>query len=179
VLASGLLRTRRPSQMPTRERSAPDKCLVVSSLSPALRPRCPRNTGANAATTREGLRHWNHSASLHYGQVACVAPKHPSQHRRHASESLRSNITKPNANTRTLRPNKCLVVKSLDSSLRPVPPSQHGIHRHHHQGVEGQQGWKAAFRGSILALRCRGMGTNQTVLLLALRRREGRPYFSF
>jgi hypothetical protein len=57
---------------------------------------------------------------------------------------------KPNANTRTLppspgsggtgRPDKCLVVKSLDSSLRPVPLSQHGIHRHHHQGVEGQQG---------------------------------------
>jgi len=41
---------------------------------------------------------------------------------------------KPNANTRTLRPDKCLVVKSLDSSLRPVCPSQHRIHRHHHQG---------------------------------------------
>src|ERR1035441_5913061 len=27
---------------------------------------------------------------------------------------------KPNANTRTLRPDKCLVVKSLDSSLRPI-----------------------------------------------------------
>jgi hypothetical protein len=45
---------------------------------------------------------------------------------------------KPNANTRTLRPDKCLVVKSLDSSLRPVRPTQHGIHRHHHQGVEGR-----------------------------------------
>jgi hypothetical protein len=30
----------------------PDKCLVVSSLSPELRPGCPRNTGANAVTTR-------------------------------------------------------------------------------------------------------------------------------
>jgi hypothetical protein len=29
---------------------------------------------------------------------------------------------KPNANTRTLRPDKCLVVKPLDSSLRPVRP---------------------------------------------------------
>jgi hypothetical protein len=47
---------------------------------------------------------------------------------------------KPNTNTRTLRPDKCLVVKSLDSSLRPVCPSQHGIHRHHHQGVEGTEG---------------------------------------
>ena len=54
-----------------------------------------------------------------------------------------------NANTRTLppspgyggtsRPDKCLVVKSLDSRLRPVFPSQHGIHRHHHQGVEGEK----------------------------------------
>jgi hypothetical protein len=39
--------TRKPS---------PDKCLVVPSLSPGLRPHCPRNTGANAVTTREGLR---------------------------------------------------------------------------------------------------------------------------
>ena len=31
----------------------PDKCLVVSSLSPALRPGCPRNPVANAATTRK------------------------------------------------------------------------------------------------------------------------------
>jgi len=30
----------------------PDKCLVVPSLSPRLRPNCPRNIGANAATTR-------------------------------------------------------------------------------------------------------------------------------
>ena len=40
----------------------------------------------------------------------------------------------------TSRPDKCLVVKSLDSSLRPVCPSQLGIHRHHHQGVEANQG---------------------------------------
>jgi hypothetical protein len=30
----------------------PDKCLVVSSLSPGLRPGDHRNTGVNAATTR-------------------------------------------------------------------------------------------------------------------------------
>jgi hypothetical protein len=47
---------------------------------------------------------------------------------------------KPNANTRTLRPDKCLVVKSLDSNLRPVCPSQYGIHRHHHQGNENMLG---------------------------------------
>ena len=33
----------------------PHKCLVVPSLSPRLRPVCPRNIGANAATTRAGL----------------------------------------------------------------------------------------------------------------------------
>ncbi len=33
----------------------PDKCLVVSSLSPRLRPGYPRNIGANAATTRGWL----------------------------------------------------------------------------------------------------------------------------
>src|ERR1039458_405517 len=32
-----------------------------------------------------------------------------------------------------------LVMKQLDSSLRPVCPSQHGIHRHHHQGGEGSK----------------------------------------
>jgi hypothetical protein len=30
----------------------PDKCLVVSSFSPGLRPNSPRNTGENVATTR-------------------------------------------------------------------------------------------------------------------------------
>ncbi len=80
---------------------------------------------------------------------------------------------KPNANTRTLRPDKCLVVKSLDSSLRPVSHSQHGIHRHHHQGNEGMVK-TPLFAVSVLAVRCRGTGRNQKVLLLALRRRERR-----
>jgi hypothetical protein len=35
----------------------PDKCLVVSSISPELRPDCPHNTGANPATTKKGGRH--------------------------------------------------------------------------------------------------------------------------
>jgi hypothetical protein len=38
----------------------PDKCLVVSSLSPGLRPGCPRNTGDNAVTTRAGLAPFRH-----------------------------------------------------------------------------------------------------------------------
>jgi hypothetical protein len=46
----------------------PDKCLVVSSLSPELRPNCPRNTGANAATTTlhsiTGYRPRRHSAHV-------------------------------------------------------------------------------------------------------------------
>jgi hypothetical protein len=37
------------------------------------------------------------------------------------SKFAESRKAKPDANTRTLRPDKCLVVKSLDSSLRPVP----------------------------------------------------------
>ncbi len=42
-----------------------------------------------------------------------------------------------------------------------------------------RQGRKAAFKVSVLAIRCRGAGRNQTVLLLALRRRERRqPYIS-
>jgi len=79
---------------------------------------------------------------------------------------------KPNANTRTLRPDKCLVVKSLDSSLRPVCPSQHGIHRHHHQGVEGNEGKPPLACQFCFPLS--RMGKNQTVLSLALSRREGR-----
>jgi hypothetical protein len=43
----------------------PDKCLVVSSLFPGLRPSCPRNTGTNAATTRtNGLQFRRFRASL-------------------------------------------------------------------------------------------------------------------
>jgi hypothetical protein len=31
----------------------------------------------------------HHFASLNYGQIVCVAPKHPSPHSRHASEAHR------------------------------------------------------------------------------------------
>ena len=72
----------------------------------------------------------------------------------------------------TSRPDKCLVVKSLDSSLRPVSHSQHGIHRHHHQGVEDREGRRLLGCPSYCPL-SQG-GGNQTVLLLALSRREGR-----
>jgi len=50
----------------------PDKCLVVSSLSPALRPGFPRNTGANAATTREGLNQFVMLSTLEQTRRASV-----------------------------------------------------------------------------------------------------------
>jgi len=31
-------------------------------------------------------REKHHSAALHYGQIGCAAPKHPSRHSRHASD---------------------------------------------------------------------------------------------
>ena len=69
---------------------------------------------------------------------------------------------KPNANARTLRPDKCLVVMSLDSSLRPVRPSQHGIHRHHHQGFEGRE--RVRFWGVNVVFRCRGQGKSECAI---------------
>jgi len=72
----------------------------------------------------------------------------------------------------TGRPDKCLVVKSLASSLRPACPSQHGIHRHHHQGVEGIEG--RALLGCKCCFPLSRKGKNQTVPSLALSRREGR-----
>ena len=66
--------------MPTRERfllrqayggtGRPDKCLVVSSLSPRLRPGCPRNTVDNAATTRAGLAPVCQLSPDQQGQIA-------------------------------------------------------------------------------------------------------------
>jgi hypothetical protein len=53
----------------------------------------------------------------------------------------------------TGRPDKCLVVKSLDSSVRPMCPSQHGIHRHHPQGVEGRE--SSPLLGCHVVFRCR------------------------
>ena len=62
--SSGLLKARRPSRMPTRERfllrqayggtGRPDKCLVVKSLDSSLRPFSLRNMESTAITTREG-----------------------------------------------------------------------------------------------------------------------------
>jgi hypothetical protein len=73
---------------------------------------------------------------------------------------------------RTGRPDKCLVVKSLDSSLLPVCPSQHGIHRHHNQRVEGTEEGPLFGRQCCFPLSRRGK--YQTLPSLALSRREGR-----
>ena len=112
-------------------------------------------------------------------RVACPAvgqakADHPacSRHEGQADLSRHSAARRRNANTRTFRPDKCLVVKSPDSSLRPVCPSQHGIHRHHHQGVKGSEG--RSLLGCQFCCPLSRRGKNQTVLLLSLRRRQGR-----
>jgi len=95
----------------------------------------------------------------------------PAAHSRVVIRLAQDTKAKPNANTRTLRPDKCLVVKSLDSSLRPLCPSQHGIHRHHHQGVEGREG-----RPLLRCQPCFPLAWTQkiqTVPSLALSRRDG------
>ena len=46
-------------------------------------------------------------------------------------EALRK--AKPDANTRTLRPDKCLVVIVIDPSLAPLTPPQHWGQCPHHQ----------------------------------------------
>ena len=40
---------------------------------------------------------------------------------------------KPNANTRTLRPDNCLVVLDLKPAPRPAPPSRNWLQIRHHQ----------------------------------------------
>ena len=52
---SGLLKAGRAKPNANKRTLRPDKCLVVPSLSPALRPGCSRDTGANAVTTSAGL----------------------------------------------------------------------------------------------------------------------------
>src|SRR5450759_3815572 len=49
---AALMAEKSPSPTPTRERSAPLSAWSCSSLTPALRPFHPRNTGVNAVTTR-------------------------------------------------------------------------------------------------------------------------------
>ena len=77
----------------------------------------------------------------------------------------------PNANTRTLRPDKCLVVKSLDSSLRPVAlrimESTAITTRELTAGMEGHS-W-----GANVVFRCRG-GKQSVCAPFALSRRDGR-----
>ncbi len=74
----------------------------------------------------------------------------------------------------TSRPDKCLVVKSLDSCLRPVSPSQHGIHRHHHQDNKRVEG--GTLLGCHFGCPLPRRGRNQSVLLLVYRH-EGRQSF--
>ena len=45
------------------------------------------HAGRSAATRKSVAGFWGHHfAALHYGQIACVAPKNPSRHSRHASD---------------------------------------------------------------------------------------------
>jgi hypothetical protein len=63
---------------------------------------------------------------------------------------------KPNANTRTLRPDKCLVVKSLDSSLRPV--ALRNMESTAITTRELKAGREGRFWGVNVVFRCRGGG---------------------
>jgi hypothetical protein len=78
---------------------------------------------------------------------------------------------KPNANTRTLRPDKCLVVKSLDSSLRPAAlrnmESTAITTRELKTGMEGRS-W-----GVNVVFRCRA-GEQSDCAPFALSRRDRR-----
>jgi hypothetical protein len=65
-----------------------------------------------------------------------------------------------------------MVVKSLDSSLRPECPSQHGINRHHQQEVEGRE--ERSHLGCQCCFPLSRRRKNQTVPSLALSRRKGR-----
>ena len=58
---------------------------------PALVRHVPLHSQCHAGRSAGGENQWrglgeHHSAALHYGQIACVAPKNPSRHSRHASD---------------------------------------------------------------------------------------------
>ncbi len=57
--------------------------------------------------------------------------------RRRPGEGGSSGLLKPG---RPSRPVRRLVRRRPGEGGRPVCPSQHGIHRHHHQGVKGREG---------------------------------------
>ena len=82
---------------------------------------------------------------------------------------------KPNANTRTLRPDKCLVAKSLDSSLRPF--ALRNMESTAITTRDLKAGTEARFWGVSLVFRCRGGGGLSHCPSLALIRRERRRSF--
>ena len=69
---------------------------VLPSASPrARRTRASQARPAALPVPRRTLRRWrksvaglgkHHFATLHYGQIVCAAPKHPSRHSRHAKD---------------------------------------------------------------------------------------------
>ena len=82
---------------------------------------------------------------------------------------------KPNANTRTLRPDKCLAVKSLDSSLRPVCPSQHGITAITTRELKATR--EGRFWGVNVVFRSRGWGKSDCAITRSPPPREAPIFF--
>jgi hypothetical protein len=146
---------------------ATNSCETISEAWKGIFPNAARNPIKFVLVQVELVKRFSAVRS----RVACPAidltADHPACLRRKA---------KPNPNTRTLRSDKCLVVKSLDSSLRPCLPRNPESIAITTRAMKASK-W-SAFRVSLLAARCRGVGRNQTVLLLALRRRDGRQSFS-
>jgi hypothetical protein len=65
----------------------------AAGLTPARQPPFhPATRSPNSAAPRADQGFEGHSASLHYGQIASVAPKHPSLHSRHATDCRTSGI---------------------------------------------------------------------------------------
>ena len=89
----------------------------------------------------------------------------------HKSQADLSTVgpAKVDANTRKLRPDKCLVVKSLDSSLRPVALRNMESTAITTRKVKAER--QARFLG-CLGIRSRAGAGNHTAQLLALSRRE-------
>jgi hypothetical protein len=78
--------------LPIRASRWPDACPPPTRRQP---PSHPAFRSPNSAAPRPDQVP-GHFAPLHYGQISCVAPKHPSHHSRHASDR-RQPTTLPNS----------------------------------------------------------------------------------
>ena len=91
----------RPSKVRTARPRVPTSAITIVKLGVGMAQRLLKpaqfrcHAGRSAVGGNQWRGFWGHPATLHYRQIACVAPKHPPHHSRHSSDQQTAPLPHP------------------------------------------------------------------------------------